>query len=173
MLYSDGRLTCSEKKGAAPKYTYMLTARSKISAIPRDELKGERGFFITFGGNDVLCVKSAKLGELEVWDNSIRDMLIRMGTQQVSNQERLAAGLNASEVYSSTMSNPNLIQKSPRKESSRRTGGQIRGYTMKVGKSKSAGDFFVNANTFEYFKSEEDCARGLKPVGKATLNLLV
>lgn len=169
VLYSDGRLTCSEKKGAPPKYQYVLSPTSRLSSIPQDELKSERGFFITFNSgsssSDVLCVKSSKKHEVEQWDKIVRKLLAHMGTSASYNQTR--SQLQMASIYES--SRPGAANSATRKGSA----SAAQGYVMKVGRDDGAGDYFVNAHTFEYFYSEEDCIKGAKPVGKATLNVLV
>ena len=175
VLYSDGRLTCSEKKGAAPKYVYALTPTSKLSSIPKDELKAERGFFITFNSAsrdrtaEVLCVKSVKKQEIDQWRKVVKGLLTKMSDNPNSSplgsvpKFETKSHLNIGGIYQDA--------KTLKRKGSTQT--LVNGYVMKVGKGKDSGDYFVNAHTFEYFKSEDDCLRGAKPLGKATLSLLV
>lgn len=157
VLLPDGTLSVADKKGSTPKQIFYLSNSSDLSDIPSGELKGEVGFYINVSAYQLVCVKSPKQGVISKWDSAVKDLLKRLEAS-AKKRERLSV----SDIYNK-MANAEKTSKK----------GRVSGYNMKVGKKKDSVDCFVNANTFEYFTSEDDCKRGKKPLGKANISLLV
>lgn len=153
VLLPDGTFSCSVKKGTAPKQLFYLNADSAFSPIPDEELRGEKGFYVTVNAKDIICVKSSKTSEIDSWEAAIKSVL-----QGIDARAQSRKRMSVMDIYNKMVEVP---------------GRRTRGYYMKVGKKTNAKDFFVNANTFEFFKTEDDCSNGNKPVGKASLALLV
>lgn len=157
VLLPDGTLSIADKKGSPPKQVFYLSNNSDISDIPPGEIKGDTGFYVNVSSYQLLCVKSGKKSEVEKWNEAVSGLL-----KQFDAQAKKRERLSVSDIYAKMASAEKKNKKT-----------RVRGYTMKVGKSTDAQDYFVNANTFEYFLSEDDCKRGQAPVGKAQITYLV
>mmetsp|Transcript_7346 Transcript_7346/g.8425 ORF Transcript_7346/g.8425 Transcript_7346/m.8425 type:complete len:214 (-) Transcript_7346:1172-1813(-) len=181
ILGNNGKLTFADGK-RGKRTEIVLTSKSQVSQLPSSEVGGEYGFLIsTPGQSDKFAIKSKSKREALDWYKEVK------GALELAKQYRMSA--RKAELEGRSLGKKGSVQdlidagraygsnkpkkKGKEKRNMRQVLTEQEGWVMKVGKSKTAGDYFVNAKTWEYFNSKEDCEDGKAPVGKALLSLLV
>mmetsp|Transcript_15834 Transcript_15834/g.17878 ORF Transcript_15834/g.17878 Transcript_15834/m.17878 type:complete len:192 (+) Transcript_15834:261-836(+) len=147
-----------------------ITENTQISQLPASELGGDYGFIITTPGtSNRVVMKNKDKNEAGRWFSSVREVINIYKARSVN----ITAKMGDLYAGGAMKSNKNIRGNRTAASSFSDNIDMEVGWVMKVGKSKNASDFFVNAKTWEYFDSKEACLSGRPCVGKALLSLLV